>query len=52
MTPAGPQDTDIDDDTSVLYMLLEHRTEILLGLVLAHLMGWTTTATEYVGGCI
>lgn len=38
------------EETSTFETILEHRLEIMLGLVLAHLMGWTSTATEYVGG--
>ena len=40
-----------DDETiSIVEVLKENRVEILLGLVLAHLMGWTSQASEYVGG--
>lgn len=39
-----------EDSLSVPELLKENRVEIMLGLIVAHLLGWTSQASEYVGG--
>ena len=38
------------NDDSIATLLYQHRLEIAFAIVLSHLMGWTSTITDNVGG--